>query len=57
MDKFLDIYAIHKPSQEAINHIYSPITRNEIGEIIKNLTTKKIPRLLNSIRPFKKNKH
>ena len=43
MDKFLERYNFLKLNQEEIENINRPITSNEIGTIIKNLTTNKSP--------------
>jgi hypothetical protein len=43
MDKFLDAYNQPKSNQENTNHLNSPITCNEIEEVIKHLPTKKSP--------------
>jgi UDP-3-O-acyl-N-acetylglucosamine deacetylase len=43
MDKFLDSYNQPKLNQEAINHLNSQITCNEIEAVIKSLLTKKSP--------------
>jgi hypothetical protein len=43
MDKLLDAYNQTKLNQEAINHLSSPITGNEIEAVIKSLPTKKSP--------------
>jgi hypothetical protein len=43
MDKYLDAYNQSKLNQEDINHFNSPITSNEIEEVIKGLPTKKSP--------------
>jgi hypothetical protein len=43
MDKFLDIYNQPKLNQKHINHLNTPITRNEIEAVINSLPTKKSP--------------
>jgi hypothetical protein len=42
MDKFLDGYNQPKFNQEAIKHLNSPITCNEIEAVIKSLLTKSL---------------
>jgi hypothetical protein len=39
MDSFLDRCHIPKLNQEQVNYLNKPISHNEMGEIIRNLTT------------------
>ena len=43
MDKFLERYKFPRLNQEEIENMNSPITRNEIETVIKNLPTNKSP--------------
>ena len=43
MDNFLETYSLSKLNQEEIDHLNRLITRNEIEEVIKTLSTNKSP--------------
>ena len=43
MDDFLDRYHVPKLNQDQVNYLNSPISLQEIEEVIKNLPTKKCP--------------
>ena len=43
MDKFLERYNLPRLNQEEIENMNTPITRNEIETVIKNLPTNKSP--------------
>ena len=43
MDNFLESYSLPKLNQEETDQLNRPITRNEIEEVIKTLSTNKSP--------------
>lgn len=45
MDEFWGAYGLPKLNQEEINNVNTPITSDEVEPVIKNLLTKRSPRL------------